>query len=185
MLRMNVVLSAAVLLAVRAPAFPQETPPKPLVFEAEDYTTPKDAWEANKSSANKWNLWSTDTDAAKKWSGGVVLQSPKVEADRATPEDGAPPLHTHLTGIPPGRYQVEIKLSRALGVSRDSLKLITAELDCGEDYLLERRAREEFGFVRPNERVYLIPDDPEDDRCIGEAAARGGERFSDRALRAR
>ena len=119
MLRMNVVLSAAVLLAVRAPAFPQETPPKPLVFEAEDYTTPKDAWEANKSSANKWNLWSTDTDAAKKWSGGVVLQSPKVEADRATPEDGAPPLHTHLTGIPPGRYQVEIKLSRALGVSRD------------------------------------------------------------------
>jgi rhamnogalacturonan endolyase len=119
MLRMNVVLAAAVLLALRAPAIAQEAPPKPLVFEAEDCTTPKDAWEANKSSANKWNLWSTDADAAKKWSGGVVLQSPKVEADRATPEDGAPPLHTHLTGIPPGRYQVEIKLGRALGVSRD------------------------------------------------------------------
>lgn len=91
----------------------------PLVYEAEDYTTPKDAWQADKSTATHWNLWSTDTDAQRKWSGGVVLQSPVVKQDRATPEDGAPPLHTRITGIPRGRYEVEIKLGRALAISRD------------------------------------------------------------------
>lgn len=92
---------------------------KPLIYEAEDYTTPKDAWQVNRTSPNKWNLWSTDSDAKKKWSGGVVLQSPMVKQDRATPEEGAPPLHTHITGIPRGRYEVEIRLGRVLAVSRD------------------------------------------------------------------
>jgi len=91
----------------------------PLVYEAEDYTTPKDAWQADKPTATHWNLWSTDTDAARKWSGGVVLQSPVVRQDRAASEDGAPPLHTRITGIPRGRYEVEIKLGRALAISRD------------------------------------------------------------------
>lgn len=92
---------------------------KPLIYEAEDYTTPKDAWLKDKTSSDHWNLWSTDTDAHRKWSGGVVLQSPIVKADRATPEDGAPPLHTRITGIPPGRYEVEVKLGRTLAISRD------------------------------------------------------------------
>lgn len=67
--------------------------------------------------------------------------------------------------------------------TRDSLDLVIADLDLGSGYMLERRAREEFGFVRPNERVYRLPDDSEDDRCIGEAAAHGGETFSERSLR--
>ena len=92
---------------------------KPLIFEVEDYTTPKDAWLADKSPSTHWNLWSTDKDAFRKWSGGIVLQSPIVKADRAKPEDGARPLHTRITGIPPGRYEVEIKLGRTLAVSRD------------------------------------------------------------------
>ncbi|HPA18407.1 MAG TPA: silent information regulator protein Sir2 [Verrucomicrobiae bacterium] len=91
----------------------------PLVYEAEDYTTPKDAWQADKSSADHWNLWSTDSDAQKKWSGGVVLQSPVVKQDRVSPEEGAPPLHTRITGIPNGRYEVEIRIGRTLAVSRD------------------------------------------------------------------
>ncbi|HUT90989.1 MAG TPA: hypothetical protein VMY37_15915 [Thermoguttaceae bacterium] len=92
---------------------------EPLVYEAEDYSTPKEAWQLDKTSTTHWNLWSTDTDAERKWSGGIVLQSPVVEEDRATPEEGAPPLHTRVTGIPPGRYEVEIKLGRTLAVSRD------------------------------------------------------------------
>jgi len=91
----------------------------PLVYEVEDWTTPKDAWQADKPTATHWNLWSTDSDAARKWSGGVVLQSPVVLQDRAAPEDGAPPLHTRITGIPRGRYEVEIKQGRTLAVSRD------------------------------------------------------------------
>ncbi|NQT13228.1 MAG: hypothetical protein HQ582_10795, partial [Planctomycetes bacterium] len=93
---------------------------EPLVYESEDYTTPKEAWLADQTSKTHWNLWSTDRDALRKWSGGgIVLQSPIVQQDRATPEEGAPPLHTHITDIPLGRYEVEIKLGRALAISRD------------------------------------------------------------------
>ena len=92
---------------------------EPLVYEAEDYTTPKTAWQENRTSEDRWNLWSTDKDADKKWSGGVVLQSPIVKRDRQTAEEGAPVLHTRITGIPKGRYEVELKIGRALAVSRD------------------------------------------------------------------
>lgn len=51
-------------------------------FEAEDITGPRDAWLVDKHSEAKWNLWSTDKDAMKKWSEGVVLQSPRVLKDR-------------------------------------------------------------------------------------------------------
>ncbi|MBT3290732.1 MAG: hypothetical protein HN380_25535, partial [Victivallales bacterium] len=71
-------------------------------FEAEDWTTPKDAWQVNEHTDTKWNLWSTDKGAKKKWSGGVVLQSPRVFTDRKTGEEGAPVLHTVITGIPKG-----------------------------------------------------------------------------------
>ena len=91
-----------------------------LKFEAEDITQPKDAWQKDKYSEDKWNLWSTDKDAEKKWSEGIVLQSPRVMADREKPEDGAPPLHSTVTEIPPGRYTVEIGgVGRPMGISFD------------------------------------------------------------------
>lgn len=90
-----------------------------LKFEAEDYTEPRDAWLTDKFTEDHWNLWSTDKDAAKKWSGGVVLQSPVVKADREQPEDGAPPLHTRITGIPNGTYDVTMNGSRTFGLSFD------------------------------------------------------------------
>lgn len=91
-----------------------------LRFEAEDYTEPKTAWQTDKFSETKWNLWSTDRDAKAKWSEGIVLQSPRVMEERATPEEGAPPLHTHLTGIPKGIYTIEMKsVGRVLGISLD------------------------------------------------------------------
>ncbi|MBM3859341.1 MAG: hypothetical protein FJ395_06790 [Verrucomicrobia bacterium] len=90
-----------------------------LRFEAEDYSSPRDAWLKDKTAPNRWMLWSTDKDADKKWSGGIVLKSPMVMADRATPEDGAPPLHTVLTGIPKGVYNIQIKCGRVLAVSLD------------------------------------------------------------------
>jgi len=93
---------------------------QPLVFEAEAVSEPKEAWRENITPQDKWNLWSKDTDAEKKWSGGKVLQSPPVLADREKPEDGAPVLHTVLTGIPKGTYVVQIKYGRDLGVSLDN-----------------------------------------------------------------
>jgi hypothetical protein len=91
-----------------------------LRFEAEDVTGPSDAWQADQYSDSRWNLWSTDKDAAKKWSGGVVLQSPRVLKDREKPEDGAPPLHTVIQKIPPGKYYVEIGgVARPLAISLD------------------------------------------------------------------
>lgn len=95
---------------------------KILVFEAEAVSGPASAWLVNKTTKDHWNLWSTDAEAARKWSGGVVLQTPPVMTDRAAPEEGVPPLHTHITGIPNGRYDVTIKMNRTLGISRDGGK---------------------------------------------------------------
>jgi len=77
-----------------------------LVFEAEEWSTPRDAWVKDVHPPDKWCLWTQEEDVRSKRSGGQSLQSPRIEADRPTPEHGAPPLHTHLTGIPPGLYQV-------------------------------------------------------------------------------
>jgi rhamnogalacturonan endolyase len=93
---------------------------EPLRFEAEEVTEPTDAWNVNQFSDNKWNLWSTDKDAEKKWSGGVVLQSPRVMKDRATPEEGAPVLHTIVRDIKPGKYYVDMGgVGRPIGISYD------------------------------------------------------------------
>ncbi len=112
---------AAAMVSVLAVAGYAQLPKdfKPLVFEAEEFSGPQDAWNRNKVTENRWNLWSTDTDARQKWSGGVVLQSPVVKADRDTPENGAPPLHTRITGIPAGRYEVDVRIGRTLAVSLD------------------------------------------------------------------
>ncbi|MBT3380597.1 MAG: hypothetical protein HN742_10275 [Lentisphaerae bacterium] len=88
-------------------------------FEAEACTGPAEAWQENKFSHEKWNLWSTDVKANEKWSGGVVLQSPVVKEDRATGEEGAPVLHTVIEGLRNGTYDVCMNSTRAIGVSRD------------------------------------------------------------------
>ncbi len=112
--------SVVTWLALGAVANAEADRRKTLVFEAEEYTSPKDAWNKNRLSETKWNLWSKDADADKKWSGGVVLQSPRVLANRDKPEDGAPVLHTHVTGIPHGRWAVSLRnVGRVLGVSAD------------------------------------------------------------------
>lgn len=95
-----------------------------LRFEAETVSGPADAWQTNRSSKTHWNLWSTDKDANKKWSGGVVLQSPPVMADRASGGEGAPVLHTVITNLPPGLYDVEINRTRPIGVSFDGTEWI-------------------------------------------------------------
>jgi len=103
------------MVSLLSPSVAQE----PMRFEAENVTKPTDAWNVNRFSDTKWNLWSTDKDAERKWSEGVVLQSPRVLKDRSTPEEGAPPLHTVIQ-IPSGQYFVEIGgVSRAMGISLD------------------------------------------------------------------
>ncbi len=95
--------------------------PKELRYEAEDWSEPKSAWLVDKESPDHWNLWSKDKDADKKWSGGVVFRSPAVTADRAKTEDGAPALHTRITGIPAGTYDVVLpNVGRGVGVSLDN-----------------------------------------------------------------
>ena len=117
----SIMLLAVFVTVVSSASLPAQIPAdfKPLVYEAENWSGPKDAWLADKSADNKWTLWSTDTDAMRKWSGGIVLRSPVVKEDRATTDEGAPPLHTHITGIPRGRYEVEFRGGRAIAISRD------------------------------------------------------------------
>ena len=112
---MGMKLLWTVLLATPYTSLAQQA----LVFEAEDVSSPEDAWVKDALIEGKWNLWSTDTDADKKWSGGVVLQSPVVKEDFARPEDGCPVLHVVLIDIPQGSYEVTIKYGRGLAASID------------------------------------------------------------------
>lgn len=118
---LSVLLLAVFITVVSHASLPAQIPAdfKPLIYEAEDWSGPKDAWLSDKAADDKWTLWSTDSDAMKKWSEGIVLRSPVVKEDRAAAEEGAPPLHTHITGIPRGRYEVELRGGRAIAVSRD------------------------------------------------------------------
>ncbi len=105
-----------------------------LLFEAEDWTTPRDAWRTNQVTANQWRLWTTE--GAGKRSRDAALTTPKVARDRATPEEGAPPLHTHLTGLPRGTYRAWLgPTSRPLAYSLDGghtwLKSAGGETDLG------------------------------------------------------
>ncbi len=110
--------AAAVALTVAAWP-PADAATTGRVFEAETVAGPASAWQTNRTTKTHWNLWSTDKDAGKKWSGGVVLQSPVVTADRATPEDGAPPLHVRIADLEAGLYDVQLKGGRPFGLSFD------------------------------------------------------------------
>lgn len=103
----------------QAAAAPAQPAAANLQFEAEEWSEPRTAWVEDQHPENRWNLWSKDQDADRKWSGGRVLQSPRVMADRAAPEDGAPPLHTRITGLPDGTYDVFMNGTRAIGLSFD------------------------------------------------------------------
>ncbi len=113
-------IGAATNQTFPAPAAPagDQTGPRPLVFEVEDYTGPADAIVKNQWVKNKWRL---STDDAR-WTRSTVLASPSVMKDYATPEEGAPVLHTHVTGIPPGRYVVTVGHTRPLALSLDEGK---------------------------------------------------------------
>lgn len=89
-----------------------------LIYEAEQWTTPREAWQADHDSEDHWNLWSKNASAG--WSGGVVFRSPTVREDRTAAEAGAPVLHTHIEGIPAGTYEVSLnRTGRRLAVSLD------------------------------------------------------------------
>lgn len=110
-------VSGILLLAVMAVSADAEATER--VFEAEQWSSPSDAWITNRDTDDHWNLWSQDK-GANHWGGGIVLRSPTVRADRSSPEEGAPPLHTHLSGIDPGVYSVFInRTGRLLAWSLD------------------------------------------------------------------
>jgi len=75
----------------------------------------------------------------------------------------------------------EEQLNATLAMRRDSLDQVMARIDRGEKSVLEERARNDFGFAGPNERVYRLPADADDDHTRSEAEIRGGDRFSDRS----
>lgn len=78
---------------------------------------------ANRSDDTHWNLWTREQDIDKKRSGGAVLASPGVKADRATPDEGAPPLHSVVPGLKPGWYRVFASApGRPLAYSLDGKK---------------------------------------------------------------
>ncbi|MDR0336496.1 MAG: hypothetical protein LBI18_05335, partial [Planctomycetaceae bacterium] len=109
---------------------------KGLVFETEEWSEPKDAWLEDKDTPNKWNLWSKEENVWQKRSKGKSLKTPVVKKDRVTPEEGAPPLHTRITGIAKGFYKVFTNATnRRLAFSFDGGKTWEPSQQSGENFL--------------------------------------------------
>ena len=92
-----------------------------LVFEVEDWTEPK-AWKVDHHSPDLWQIWTKEENVINKRSRGASITTPPLNEteDRTSPEEGAPPLHTKITGIPNGLYQVYVSGSnRPLAYSMD------------------------------------------------------------------
>jgi len=109
--------------------------PAGLVYEAESICTPKDAWKLNQRGPDFWCLWTEEEQAELKRSKAASLASPTVATDRATPEEGAPPLHAVVDDLKPGLYQVYVSApGRPLAYSLDGQewhKYQGGELDLG------------------------------------------------------
>ncbi|MDQ0291777.1 hypothetical protein [Oligosphaera ethanolica] len=136
--KMRVVLVLAVLgmvLSVYAQSRGKRDSLKGLVFEVEDWSEPKDAWVVDVFPPNKWALWTQEEDVWSKRSMGQALRTPHITKDRATPEDGAPVLHTKITGIPTGVYEVYMN-----GTNR----LLALSLDGGQTWFPGERHGENF-----------------------------------------
>lgn len=80
--------------------------PAGIVYQSEAISQPKEAWQLNRGWPTHWKLWTQEADIERKRSGGAVLASPPAAADRQSPEEGAPPLHSVVTDLKPGLYQV-------------------------------------------------------------------------------
>ena len=101
----SLLFGVSALLLCYCPAASAVTPPG-IVFESEAISEPTGAWLRNRTTPDHWNLWTKEDQIEKKRSGGAVLASPPVKADRTSPEEGAPPLHSVVRGLKPGLYQV-------------------------------------------------------------------------------
>ncbi|MFC1572700.1 septum formation initiator family protein [Candidatus Eisenbacteria bacterium] len=63
---------------------------------------------------------------------------------------------------------------------RDSLDRVLMAIDAGDAFQYEKVARERFGFAYPNDRVYMLPNHPQDRLSLSLAARHGAETFSER-----
>lgn len=101
--------SVWVLLTACAPCLSAHgLQPGGLVYEAEAIAAPDSAWTLDERAPDTWMLWTKEEDIEKKRSGCAVLASPIVAKDRATPEEGAPPLHCVVDDLEPGTYLVYV-----------------------------------------------------------------------------
>lgn len=109
------------ILALLPLLLPAADVPKVQRFELENYIVNRHDYEINVMGKNKWNIYTNDTDAMKKWSGGIVIQSPFVKKDNK-PGELAPVLKFRIP-LPNGRYDLRIYLhNRPIGISLDGGK---------------------------------------------------------------
>ena len=91
---------------------------KPKIFEAEDVLVGQ-TLQINDSSHGCWDLWTTDPNAAKTWSGGKVIRGRTVKGDWIPMRNDSSVLAFRIPVEQPGTYDVTADLPRAIGVSTD------------------------------------------------------------------
>ena len=118
--------------------------PAGIVYESEAISEPASAWLQDERTGDHWLLWTKEENIEAKRSGGAVLASPVVKADRETAGGGAPPLHGVVDDLAPGTYLVYASSpgARPLAYSLDGedwLRHAGGELFLGAKHLPEGR----------------------------------------------
>lgn len=131
--KIRMLLAAGAVLGVAAA---DEAP-----LEAENFIVNRGQAMVDRLEPGKWNIWSKDHDALKKWSGGVVLQSNPVMADRKVEEAAILQFKLPVKGDAP--VNVRGKVGRLIGISTDGGKNWKK---CG-DGVLATRLQPRDGFV--------------------------------------
>ncbi len=90
-------------------------------FEAENVLVNSEVLQPNTFRKGVWNLWSTDQDAAKKWSEGVVIQGNQITED-SKPGEVMPVLQFRIPVPEAGIYNLNATVTRSVGVSIDGGK---------------------------------------------------------------
>lgn len=124
-------------------------------LEAEQYLANPEQTATNQLLPGKWDLWSKDTNAQAKWSGGTVLRSNPVAADRPATESSVLRFKLPVSGNRP--VDVHAKIVRVVGVSCDDGKTWRK---CGNG-LIARRLQPRDGFVELQVAdMYALPGNP-------------------------
>ena len=96
----------------------EELAPVGLFYQIEDWAQPKDAWVEDQIDPRKWSLTRESGPHSRTNNHELALQGPAESGPHTARQEGAPPLHVQIKGVPAGIYMAFLNdTAQAVSVS--------------------------------------------------------------------